>query len=67
MFIEDKYRNKKLVHFAGEVYESEPVCGETSHPNTILLSVFREEVTCEKCKNTAQFIIPNFNRRFGIK
>jgi len=45
-----------------------PVCDEPLHPyTTVLMSYYREDVTCEKCKNTAQFIISNFNRRFGIK
>ena len=59
-------KKRKLVHFSPTKRRISPTCGITLKPYTTLLSIYREDVTCEKCKNTAQFIIPDFNRRFGI-
>jgi len=61
-------KKRKPVHFhLAWQQDNSPVCGEPLKPYTTLLSFYREDVTCEKCKNTAQFIIPNFNSRFGIE
>ena len=61
-------RNKRinLLHFATMFKESTylPVC-ETK--GKCIVTPFREEVTCKKCKASPQFLIHNFNSRFGIK
>ena len=70
MIVDTIPKHRKLVHFtmgSRIVIGVQPVCGERMKWNTMALSFHKEEVTCKKCKNTPQFIIHDFNRRFGIK